>query len=265
MMSTDPSPFVAAAAKAAELAGAELLARLTARREIASKGSRIDLVTDADRASEKAILDFLAAQFPGHAVLGEETGKHDGTEPFRWIVDPLDGTTNYAHRVPHFCVSIAVEDEQGLLAGAVLDPLRQELFTAGRGLGARLNGEPIRVTGEAELGRALLGTGFPYDVWSKPERPLKLFDGFVRRAQGLRRAGSAALDLCYVAAGRFDGFFEVTLKPWDLAAGTLLVREAGGEVTDLSGGPLDLFQGDVLASNGVLHPALAALARQAQL
>jgi myo-inositol-1(or 4)-monophosphatase len=259
---TDPTPYVQAAAEAARRGGAELVARLRGERQIEAKASSIDLVTDADKASEKAILAFLRERFPGHAILSEETGASAGGAGLRWIVDPLDGTTNYAHRVPHFCVSVGLEDGEGLLAGAVLDPLRGELFCAGRGRGATLNGEPIRASGEADLGRALLSTGFPYDVWQKHQRPLALFEGFLKRAQGLRRAGSAALDLCYVAAGRYDGFFEVTLKPWDLAAGALLVREAGGQVTDLIGGRLDLAQGDVLASNRRLHSEMTALSRQ---
>lgn len=240
------------AAEAARIGGQELLARLDQARDIVFKGG-IDLVTDADKASEARILSHLRAAFPDHATLAEEGGQSGGSAPYRWIVDPLDGTTNYAHGVPHYCVSIGVEGPGGLLAGAVLDPVRNELFLAGKGLGATLNGRPLRVSGAEELGSALLATGFPYDLWANPERTLTLFDHFACKARGMRRLGSAALDLAYVAAGRFDGFFEFKLKAWDVAAGALLVREAGGTVTHLEGGPLDLTRCDVLASNGALH------------
>jgi myo-inositol-1(or 4)-monophosphatase len=163
--------------------------------------------------------------------------------------------------VPHFSVSIAAQDEQGLAAGAIFDPMRGELFLAGRGRGATLNGEPLRTSPVAALAGALLATGFPYDVWTTAELPVALLDAFVRRAQGLRRMGSAALDLAYVACGRYDGYFEVRLKPWDLAAGALLVTEAGGRATNLEGGALALDQGDVLASNGPLHDRMVEIAK----
>ncbi|HEY3444896.1 MAG TPA: inositol monophosphatase family protein [Myxococcales bacterium] len=253
-----------AAVEAARLAGAELVARWKTARTVEFKHA-IDLVTDADTASEKRILEFIEQRFPGHEILAEERGGLRGpaSAEHRWIVDPLDGTTNYAHGMPHFSVSVAVEDARGIAAGAVFDPLRDEMFEAGRGHGALLNGEPIRVSGETALARALLATGFPYDVWQTADRPLKLIDTFVRRAQGIRRAGSAALDLAYVAAGRYDGYFEGFLKPWDLAAGMLLVLEAGGRITDLAGAPVDLFLGDTLATNGLLHDEMAKLSREA--
>jgi len=253
-----------AAAEVARLAGAELVARWKTARTVEFKQA-IDLVTDADMASETRIVAFLEERFPGHEILAEERGGARGPAAARcrWIVDPLDGTPNYAHGVPHFSVSVAVEDEHGLAAGAVFDPMRGELFEAGRGQGARLNGAPIHVSAETSLSRALLATGFPYDVWKTADRPVKLIDTFVRRAQGIRRAGSAALDLAYVAAGRYDGYFEGFLKPWDLAAGMLLVLEAGGRLTDLAGAPVDLFVGDTLATNGALHDEMAALSREA--
>ena len=257
-----PDALRTAAAQVARLAGAELVSRFRGPRRVRFKHD-IDLVTDADTASEAVIVAFLKERFPTHAILAEEQGGQEGNSPLRWIVDPLDGTTNYAHRVPHFSVSIAVEDAQGLAAGAVFDPIRDELFEAARGLGAFLNGERLHVSTEANLQRALLGTGFPYSVWDEPARPLKLFNTFILKAQGLRRAGSAALDLCWVAAGRYDGFFEVELKPWDIAAGTLIVREARGTVTDLAGSPLDLFVGDILATNGALHDKMAQTCRAA--
>lgn len=249
-----------AAIEVARLGGAVLRDRFKGRRSIELKGG-IDLVTDADRASEAEIVAYLERRFPLHAVLAEEGSNVEGSAEYRWIIDPLDGTTNYAHGVPHFAVSIAVEDAKGLAAAAVYDPLRDELFEAGRGAGARLNGATLQVTTESHLACALLGTGFPYSVWEKPDLPLRLFDAFVRRSRGVRRIGSAALDMCYVAAGRYDGFFEVRLKPWDIAAGTLLVREAGGTVTDLDGGQVDLMAGEVIATNGHLHQAIVEVAR----
>lgn len=258
----DPE-LMEAAAQAARQGGEELARRFRGALQIAFKGG-IDLVTDADRAAEEKVVGFLERRFPGHAILAEERGASQpqgGAAQVRWIVDPLDGTTNFAHRVPHFCVSVAAEDAEGLAAGALFDPLRGELFLAGRGRGASLNDEPLRTSSAAELGAALLSTGFPYDVWTAPELPIALLDAFVRRAQGLRRMGSAALDLAYVACGRYDGFFEVKLKPWDIAAGALLVSEAGGRATDFDGGQLALDQGDVLASNGLLHSAMVEVIR----
>lgn len=231
------------------------MARRGAARTVELKGG-IDLVTDADRASEAAVLELLRSRFPGHAVLAEESGLTEAGRTHRWIVDPLDGTTNYSHRVPHFCVSVAVEGPEGLLAGAILDPVRGELFAAGKGLGATLNGSPMRASQVGSLEGALLSTGFPYDIHERPEAPLGLFNRFIRRAQGVRRMGSAALDLAYVACGRFDGFFEFGLRPWDIAAGALLVSEAGGRVTRIDGRPLELSNGDVLAANGPLAEAL---------
>ncbi|MBI3182556.1 MAG: inositol monophosphatase [Myxococcales bacterium] len=243
------------AIEAARRGGEVLMARRGAARTVELKGG-IDLVTDADRASEAAVLELLRSRFPGHAVLAEESGLTEAGRTHRWIVDPLDGTTNYSHRVPHFCVSVAVEGPEGLLAGAILDPVRGELFAAGKGLGATLNGSPMRASQVGSLEGALLSTGFPYDIHERPEAPLGLFNRFIRRAQGVRRMGSAALDLAYVACGRFDGFFEFGLRPWDIAAGALLVSEAGGRVTRIDGRPLELSNGDVLAANGPLAEAL---------
>ncbi len=246
---------------AARRGGRILAERFTAHRTIELKGG-IDLVTDADRASEAAVLDFIRQRFPGHAILAEESGLTAAADRYRWLVDPLDGTTNYAHRVPHFCVSVAVEGPGGLIAGAVYDPLRDELFAAARGQLATLNGAPLRTSTVTELGRALLCTGFPYDVHQRPEAPLGLFNRFIRKAQGVRRMGSAALDMAYVACGRFDGFFELGLKPWDIAAGALLVEEAGGRVTRIDGEPLDLATGHVLAAGSGLFPLLERECRE---
>lgn len=232
----------------ARTAGAVLRERFALARTIDFKGeNRADLVTDADRASEAVILEWLAREVPQHAVLAEETGAW-GQGAFTWYVDPLDGTTNYAHGVPHFCVTLAVEGPEGLLAGVSYDPLRDECFGASRGEGATLNGQPLRPSRATRLDQAVLCTGFPYDLQQRPQTPLGLFERLARQAQGMRRMGSAALDLAYVAAGRFDGFFELGLKPWDTAAGALLVAEAGGRVLRIDGAPYQPRCGDVLAA-----------------
>ena len=256
----DPSPaeLLEVAVRAARLGGAELMARLDVPREIHFKGASTDLVTDADKASEARILGCLRAAYPSHAILSEEDGATAGSST-RWVIDPLDGTTNYAHGVPHWSVSIAAEVGGVLMAGVVFDPFKGELFAASRGGGATLNGKPMWVRPTRVLGEALLATGFPYDLWAHPDEPLTLFDRFAGRARGMRRMGSAALDLAYVAAGRFDGFYEFKLKAWDVAAGALLVTEAGGVVTHLRGGPLDLLRADVLAAPPALHPQMLAV------
>ncbi|MCP3104184.1 inositol monophosphatase [Myxococcus sp. K15C18031901] len=255
-----PAALRRTAEEGARLAGRILSERFLGERIIELKGG-IDLVTDADRASEEALLAFLRARHPTHAILAEESGATAGSDGFRWLVDPLDGTTNYAHRVPHFCVSVAVEGPQGVVAGVVYDPMRDELFSAARGEGATLNGRPLRASAVSSLDAALLCTGFPYDVREKPEGPVGLFTRFVLRAQGMRRTGSAAMDLAYVAAGRFDGFFEFGLKPWDIAAGSLLVEEAGGVIRHVTGAPFDVLRGDVIASAPALAPTLLSEAK----
>jgi myo-inositol-1(or 4)-monophosphatase len=252
-----------ACAEAARRGGEVLRERWGKTRTIAFKGG-IDLVTDADTASEEALLGFLRGRFPDAAILAEESGargaQHSG---LRFVVDPLDGTTNYAHGVPHFAVNVAAMVDDALVAGATLDPLRGELFTSGRGVGAWLGAERIAPSPCAEVGSSLLVTGFPYDIHEHHDRPLRLFGAFVKRARAIRRFGSAALDLAWVACGRFDGFWEVRLKPWDVAPGILLVREAGGVVTDLEGGDGMLRSGDILASARALHPRLLEVARSA--
>ncbi len=258
---SEASDLESACAEAARRGGDVLRGRWSARRTIELKGD-IDLVTDADRMSEAALLDFIHRRFPGSAVLAEESGRSGAdaaTARLRWYVDPLDGTTNYAHGVPHFAVTGAVEDGGGLAAGATYDPLRQELFTAARGRGARLAGDPIRVSATAELSQALLVTGFPYDVHRDADEVLAIFAACLRRARGVRRFGSAALDLAWVACGRFDGFWEAKLKPWDVAAGILLVREGGGAVADFDGGDGMLHGGTICAAGRRIQPLLLGL------
>lgn len=250
--------MLAVAAEAARRAGAIQRERYRTEFSVRHKGA-LDLVTEVDLACEGAIRETLARLAPGTAVLGEEQGL-TGSGPDRWIVDPLDGTTNYAHGFPVFCVSIAWEVGGRPTAGVVYDPLRDELFAAEEGKGATCNGTPLRVSDEASLGRALLATGFPYDRGTNPRNNLDAFARLTLATQGVRRAGAAALDLAYVAAGRLDGFWELGLKPWDVAAGILLVTEAGGAVTGTDGGTFTPYDRDVAATNGPLHrPLLAAL------
>lgn len=234
-------------------AGALLLERLARPREIAEKSQRADLVTDADRASEAAIIARLRREYPTAAILAEESGMHAGTSEERWVVDPLDGTTNFAHGYPLFCVSIAYERRGELVAGVIYAPAMDECFVAERGAGARMNDRPIAVSDITKLGNAMTCTGFhPSDF----ERNAAHFRAVSARAQAVRRDGSAALDLAYVACGRFDGFWEFDLSPWDVAAGTLLVREAGGQVSKTDGSPGALDARSILATNGRIHDEL---------
>jgi myo-inositol-1(or 4)-monophosphatase len=214
----------------------------------------IDLVTEIDRRSETFLLESIAKQFPTHRVVAEETGGIEGSDSCVWYVDPLDGTTNYAHKLPIFSVSIAYEVAGELVLGVVYDPMHDESFTAERGKGAWLNGEPIGVGRAVELSNSLLVTGFPYDRFVNPDNNLEYFNRFALRVQGIRRLGSAAQDLCYVACGRVDGFWEIRLQSWDLAAGTLIAREAGARVTKLDGTP-DILSTpfNVVAANPALH------------
>jgi myo-inositol-1(or 4)-monophosphatase len=255
-----------ACAEAARRGGAVLRERFGARRTIEFKGG-IDLVTDADRASEAVLLDFIHRRFPGAAVLAEESGVSGGAHvpaELRFIVDPLDGTTNYAHGLPHFAVNVAVERGGELLAAATLDPLRDEMFLAAAGSGATLNGAAIAVSGANELRHSLLCTGFPYDIHEEHDLPLRLLAAYLTQARAIRRLGSAALDLAYLACGRFDGFWEMKLKPWDLAPGVLLVRESGGLATDFHGGGRILETGEILAANPKIHALMLAVLRSSR-
>lgn len=241
-------------AEIAREAGALLMEYFRQRVKIEYKGE-VDLVTVADRKSEALILERIRGRWPSHDILGEEGGLHDKGSDYRWYVDPLDGTTNFAHGFPVFCVSLALEHKGERIAGVVYDPTRDELFSAEKGSGAYQNGERIQVSKTARLAESLVATGFPSH--KRHQNPnIYFYHQITLRTHGVRRAGSAALDLCCVACGRFDGFWEFNLNPWDTAAGVLLVEEAGGRVTDFRGGPFAIQSRETLASNGFIHEAL---------
>ncbi|MHB8054777.1 MAG: inositol monophosphatase family protein [Candidatus Aminicenantales bacterium] len=236
------------------------------KRDFFRKGSvsfkgEIDLVTETDTASQDLIHDRLASLFPGHDFLAEEGLRNITGAEFRWVIDPLDGTTNFAHRFPWFCVSIALERRGTLVAGVIFNAISGELFSAETGGGAFLNDEPIRVSSIGDLGRGLVATGFPYDI-RESRTNIAIHDRVLLAAQAIRRCGSAALDLCYVACGRFEGFWELKLNPWDTAAGLVVLAEAGGRATDFLGRPADIYHPELCASNGLIHQALLDLLRE---
>ncbi len=210
-------------------------------------------VTEVDKRCDQTITQIILQSFPDHDLLTEESPFEKKGSPWKWIIDPLDGTTNYLHGYPCFCVSIGLEAEGEMSLGVVYDPIHDELFLAEKGKGAFLNGNRIFVSREHVLDRSFLSTGFPYDVQENPDAYLPYFRQFIRQSLAIRRPGSAAIDLCYVAAGRFDGFWELKLHPWDMAAGALLITEAGGKVTDFKGQPMSIYAGETLASNGLIH------------
>jgi myo-inositol-1(or 4)-monophosphatase len=238
-------------------AGAELRRRF-GRQVVVTLKDELNPVTDADQAAETLIREGIQAHFPTHAIQGEEQGETRPEGPLRWIVDPLDGTANYAHTFPHFAVSIAVADAHGVHVGVIYDPMRDELFTAQRSQPAWLNGRRLAVSHTAELQPALLATGFPYDRRRNADNNHREFVALNLASQGVRRAGSAALDLAYVASGRLDGYWEQRLGPWDVAAGALLVACAGGTLSTYDGTPFDGLGHQIVASNGHLHAALLA-------
>jgi myo-inositol-1(or 4)-monophosphatase len=254
--------FAAVGVQVAREAGHFLLKRFRTGFNISHKGV-VNLVTDVDVAAEELIVSRIQKAFPTHSVLAEENHNNTPRGAFNWVVDPLDGTTNYAHGYPVFAVSIALEIDAELQWGAVFDPATDEMYTAQRGSGAFCNGVPVHVSGIETLDASLLATGFPYDIRTSKKNNLNNFCAFALRTQGVRRCGSAALDFCYVAAGRYDGFWELKLNPWDCAAGFLLVREAGGTVTDFRGRPGSIYGGEVVASNGIIHGDMLAVLKAA--
>ncbi|MFH1139620.1 MAG: inositol monophosphatase family protein [Pseudomonadota bacterium] len=255
-MTLNPETALAVATEAALAAGKIVADGFSRPKEVAFKGE-IDIVTQYDLASEKQIMAMISRAFPEHDILTEESGGKNTGAPFKWYVDPLDGTVNFAHGFPVFCISIAcaAQTEHGpeLLVGVVYDPMGKELFQAIKGRGAQVNGQALRIGDRADLNQALVATGFPYDLHQQPEPVLSRFRRMIMAVQGVRRPGSAALDLAWTAAGRFDGFWEERLHPWDVAAGVLLVREAGGRCTDFKGNDFVLDAKEILATNRLLH------------
>lgn len=223
---------------------------------IASKATLNDLVTEADHASEKAIFSVIQNNHPDHFILSEETGAMPTASSTKWIIDPIDGTINFANGIPICCVSIGVEQEGKMILGAVYNPFMNEMFIAERGKGATLNDQKIQVSNKSDLLSSCLVTGFPYQYLDTENGPLQIFEKLIRKAIPVRRLGSAALDLCWTAAGRFDGFYEHKLQAWDSAAGFLIVEEAGGKVTDLKGNPYSPYQPGIIATNGKIHTSL---------
>jgi myo-inositol-1(or 4)-monophosphatase len=253
-----PKNYLEAAIEIAQQAGAILRDEFSRPPQIAYKGE-VDLVTQADKRSEQAIVAAITNYFPDHSILAEEGFGHESISEFGWHVDPLDGTTNFAHGYPCFCVSIALAQRGTLLAGVIYNPIYNELFAAAKGEGATLNGKKIQISKNATLSTSLLCTGFP--VHNRKGTPnLQYYGDFTMQSHGVRRDGSAALDLAYVAAGRFDGFWEFGLKKWDTAAGVLLVEEAGGKVSDFAGTPYELGGPLILATNGLIHEEMRAAA-----
>lgn len=247
--------FTAFAARVSVGAGRILKEGFSKAKKVRFKG-RIDPVTQFDLMSEKYIVNRIQKTFPSHDILSEEGTNRDSNSDFRWIIDPLDGTVNFAHGFPLYCVSIALEYKGKIIVGAVHDPERKETFSAAEKLGAYLNGKKIRVSTESKLQRALLATGFAYDVATARTNNLGLFARMIKKAQAVRRPGSAAIDLCWLACGRLDGFWEYSLYPWDTAAAALIVEQAGGKVTRLNGQQFSIFDKDILASNARLYRSL---------
>ncbi len=239
-------------------AGKILIAKLKTGITIQHKGS-IDLVTDADRASEEYIVEQLRAAFPNHGILGEEGARVEGSSDFLWVIDPIDGTTNFAHGFPYFSVSLGLLKGDEVVLGVVYNPMTEECFVAQRGSGAFLNGERIAVSTQATLQESLLTTGFPYDIATTTEDNMESFAHATKVTQGVRCLGSAALDLCHVAAGRLEGFWERSLQPWDIAAGSLIVAEAGGQVTGCKGQTFRAMGHEICATNGLIHDELMRL------
>lgn len=242
--------------QAVQAAAAEIRKFDEADFKISNKEGINNLVTEVDHASERAIFDVIQKAYPDHYILSEEAGEIVQDSKYKWIIDPIDGTVNFAHRIPLCCISIGIEHEGKMILGAVYNPFMNELFVAERGQGATLNDKRIRVSIKEDVATSCLVTGFPYTYLDMPNGPLQVFERFIRRGVAVRRLGSAAIDLCWVACGRFEGFYEHKLNAWDSAAGFLIVEEAGGTVTDLSGAPYSPYEPGIVASNGLIHEEL---------
>ena len=249
------------AVEAARAAGRILKERADSIGEVEYKGE-IDPVTEVDLLCEQEVITTIKKRFPDHAFLAEESGDTEGDADHLWIIDPLDGTVNYSHGYPAYCVSIGYQSKGEMRAGVVYNPCLDELFVAEKGQGATLNGQPIAVSNTTDLKRSLLATGFPYDINESSDNNLDHFQKFITSCQAIRRPGSAALDLCYTAMGRFEGFWEMKLHPWDYAAGWLLIEEAGGKVTRFDGSPFQMGDRSILASNGHVHQAMVEVLMQ---
>ncbi|MFO7962521.1 MAG: inositol monophosphatase family protein [Desulfobacterales bacterium] len=240
--------------------GADVTRSFLGKTRIVKKGA-IDLVTQADKESERIIINTILSTFPDHTILAEESGRHGHEAPYLWIIDPLDGTTNFAHEIQHYSVSIAFAVNGEIAVGIVLNPTSDELFTAVSGQGAHLNGRTISVSSVRDVGNSLLVTGFPYNFKAIFSQVIGRFSNCLKAAQGIRRFGSAALDLCDIACGRFDGFWEQNLHPWDTAAGCLIASEAGARISDFSNNPFDIYGNEILATNGSIHQEMISLLR----
>ncbi|HEY8955161.1 inositol monophosphatase family protein [Chitinophaga sp.] len=245
--------------KATEASGKILQQYFNGPFEVSSKSTVNDLVTEVDKKSETAIINIIRETYPDHFILSEEVGEIKTDSSVKWIIDPIDGTVNYANGIPICCVSIGVEKDGEMVLGAVYNPFMNELFVAEKGQGATLNGKPIHVSAKADVSKSCLVTGFPYQWQDMPNNPLVVFERVIKEGIPVRRLGSAAIDLCWVACGRFDGFYEHHLQAWDSAAGYLIVEEAGGKVTDFSGNRFSPYQKKILATNGHIHSALLDL------
>ncbi len=254
--------LLSVASEAALKAGRILKDNINGTREISYKGV-INLVTEMDMRSERAVVETILASFPDHGIIAEEETMIRSKSGFTWIIDPLDGTTNYAHGYPCFSVSIALEQEGEIVLGVVYEPMRDELFTAQKGKGAFLNKKPIKVSNADTLIKSLLATGFPYDRTTSKRNNMDHFHDLLMVSQEVRRDGSAAIDLCFVACGRFDGFWELKLKPWDIAAGSIIVHEAGGMLSNFSGQKFSIHDDEILASNGKIHEQMIEVLQQA--
>jgi myo-inositol-1(or 4)-monophosphatase len=245
--------------EAARAGAAEIVRFFNTDFKITNKEGINNPVTEADHASEKAIMAIIKAKYPDHYILSEEAGKIVQDSTYKWIIDPIDGTINFAHGIPLNCVSIAIEHEGEMILGAVYNPHMNEFYFAEKGKGTTLNDKPIQVSTETEVIKACLVTGFPYTYLDMANGPLEIFERFIRKGVPVRRLGSAAIDLCWVAAGRFDGFYEHKLEAWDSAAGYLIVEEAGGKVTDFKGDKYSPYQHRILATNGNIHDEMLAV------